>query len=329
MYMAMSDRVKFRNHTEEIQLILSCQTYNEGTTRKAQKEMHNYIAENKFKSWLILLVFMIFVGLFGFVFAQWSGRPGLTISIIVGAAVYALVMYFASTKISLAVNRAKEVTATDNPRLWKIVQRLAQEENLPMPRVYIMNDPAPNAFATGRNPQHAAVCATSGILEIMDDDELRAVFAHEMGHVRNYDIRVSMIAAGLAMVVSFLADFMLQMTWFRSNDNEDNGPLGTIFLIGGAILAPFVATLIQLAVTRRREYLADATGAETTHHPEELASALEKIAHYGSATQTQNTATAHLFFANPLRGGALLNLFSTHPPIEERIRRLRDMVGSA
>lgn len=291
--------------------------------------MQNQIAENKFKSWVILLVFMAFVGVLGFLFAAWSGRPSLTIAVIIGAAIYALIMYFASSKISLAVNRAHEIQETDNPRLWRVVERLSQEENLPMPRVYIMDDPAPNAFATGRNPQHAAVCATSGILEIMDDDELRAVFAHEMGHVRNYDIRVSMIAAGLAMVISFLADFMLQMTWFRNNNERDSNQLTLIFMIVGAFLAPFVATLIQLAVTRRREYLADATGAMTTQHPEELASALEKIERYGSATRTQNTATAHLFFANPLRGGGLLNLFSTHPPIEERIRRLREMAQTA
>lgn len=291
--------------------------------------MQNQIAENKFKSWVILLVFMALVGALGFLFAAWSGRRGLTIAVIMGAAIYALIMYFASSKISLAVNRAHEIQETDNPRLWRVVERLTQEENLPMPRVYIMDDPAPNAFATGRNPKHAAVCATSGILEIMDDDELRAVFAHEMGHVRNYDIRVSMIAAGLAMVVSFLADFMLQMTWFRSNNERDNNQLTLIFMIVGAFLAPLVATLIQLAITRRREYLADATGAMTTRHPEELASALEKIERYGSVTQTQNTATAHLFFANPLRGGGLLNLFSTHPPIEERIRRLREMAQNA
>jgi heat shock protein HtpX len=291
--------------------------------------MQNQIASNKFKSWLIMLVFMGFVGALGFLFAQWSGNPSLTITVVIGAAVYAAVMYFASSKISLAVNGAKEISETDNPRLWRIVRRLSQEENLPMPRVYVMNDPAPNAFATGRNPQHAAVCATTGILEIMDDDELRAVFAHEMGHVRNYDIRVSMIAAGLAMVVSFLANFMLQMTWFRSNDEDNNSPLALVFMIGGAILAPFVATLIQLAITRKREFLADATGAMTTRHPEQLASALEKISQYGSATMVQNTATAHLFFANPLKGGAILNLFSTHPPIEERIRRLREMAVSA
>jgi heat shock protein HtpX len=287
--------------------------------------MENQVASNKFKSWMIMLVFVVFVGLLGWLFAAYTGNRGLTYAIILGAAVYAGIMYFASARISLAVNGAKEIHEQDNPRLWRIVARLSQEENLPMPRVYIMNDPAPNAFATGRNPQHAAVCATSGILEIMDDDELRAVFAHEMGHVRNYDIRVSMITAGLSIVVSFLANFLLQMTWFRSNDDEDSGPLTMVFAIAAAILAPFAATLIQLAVTRRREYLADATGAQTTHHPEELASALEKIAAQGSVTRTQNTATAHLFFANPLRRGGLMNLFSTHPPLEDRIRRLRQM----
>jgi heat shock protein HtpX len=291
--------------------------------------MENQVASNKFKSWLIMLVFTVFVGALGFLFAAYTGNRGLTVGIIVGAAVYAFIMYFASARISLAVNGAKEVHEQDNPRLWRIVQQLAQEENLPMPRVYIMDDPALNAFATGRNPRHAAVCATTGILEAMNDNELRAVFAHEMGHVRNYDIRVAMIAAGLTIVVSFIADFLLQMTWFRNSNEEDNSPLTAVFAIVGALLAPFIATLIQLAVTRRREYLADATGAMTTHHPEDLARALEKIRTYGSTTQAQNTATAHLFFANPLRGGALMSLFSTHPPIEERIRRLREMALAA
>ena len=194
-----------------------------------------------------------------------------------------------------------------------------------MPKVYIMNDPAPNAFATGRNPEHAAVCATTGILDIMTDTELEGVFAHELGHVKNYDIRVSMIAFALAAVVSLIADMLLHLTFFRNSDSENNSPIMLVFMIAGAILAPLVATMIQLAISRRREYLADATGALATRYPEGLASALEKIATYGRPLQKQNSSTAHFFFANPLKGGGVANLFSTHPPIEERIRRLREM----
>lgn len=292
--------------------------------------MYSEIARNKFKSWVIILFFVLFVGLLGWGFSEYmTGTPSLTIGVLFGAAVYALFMYFAGGKVSLAVNGAKEIQKSDNPRLWRIVENLAITEGLPMPRVYIMDDPAPNAFATGRDPKHAAVCATTGILEIMNDTELEGVFAHEMGHVKNYDIRVSMIAAALAVVVSLIADTILHLTWFRNSDDNNNSPFVMIFAIVGAILAPLVATLIQLAITRRREYLADATGALATRYPEGLASALEKIGAYGSTLQRQNTATAHLFFANPLKSGALAGLFSTHPPIEERIKRLREMGGHA
>jgi heat shock protein HtpX len=287
--------------------------------------MTNQIAQNKFKSWLIIAGFVAFVGALGWLLARFTGRPSLTYGVFIGAAVYAFVMYFMGTKISLAVNGAKEIKEHDNPRLWNIVRELSEAENLPMPRVFIMNDPAPNAFATGRNPKNAAVCATTGILEIMDDTELRGVFAHEIGHVKNYDIRVSMIAAALTIVVAFIADMILTSTIFGNNDEEDSGPLTAVFAILGAVLAPFIAMLIQLAITRRREYLADATGAHTTRNPEGLASALAKIGAYGSTTRHQNTSTAHLFFANPLRGKALMGLFSTHPPVEDRIRRLRNM----
>jgi heat shock protein HtpX len=292
--------------------------------------MYSEIARNKMKSWLIILFFVLFVGLLGFLFGQYANSWPLTFGVIIGAGIYALVMYFAGSKVALAVNGAKQIQKKDNARLWRIVENLAISEGLPMPKVYIMDDPAPNAFATGRNPKNAAVCATTGILEIMDDTELEGVFAHEMGHVKNYDIRVSMIAAALAIVVGFIADMLLHMTFFRGGDDDEGGsPLFFILAIVGAILAPFVATLIQLAITRRREYLADATGALATRYPEGLASALEKIAAYGSATRRQNTSTAHLFFANPLRGKGLMNLFSTHPPIEDRIKRLREMGSHA
>jgi heat shock protein HtpX len=187
-----------------------------------------------------------------------------------------------------------------------------------------MNDPAPNAFATGRDPEHASVCATSGLLEIMNDTELQGVFAHELAHVKNYDIRVSMIAFALAAAITLIADIFLRMTFFSRDDREQNQFLLILGIIA-AILAPIIATLIQLAISRRREYLADATGALTTRYPEGLASALEKIEKTGSVLKKQNTATAHFFFANPLRKHSITNLFSTHPPIEDRIKRLNEM----
>jgi heat shock protein HtpX len=288
--------------------------------------MYSDIAANKRKTVFIMIVFIAFVTLLIWVFDMvWGGKStGVFYGGVIGAAIYTLVTYYAGSKMALAVNGATEIQKKDNPRLWRMVENLSITDGLPMPKVYIMDDPAPNAFATGRDPKHAVVCATSGILQIMDDKELEGVLAHEMGHVKNYDIRVSMVAFALTAVISLIADIMLRLTWFRNDDRETNQ---VTFILGivAAILAPLVATMIQLAVSRQREYLADATGALTTRYPEGLASALEKIEKTGSTLQRQNSATAHLFFANPLRGHTLASLFSTHPPLEDRIKRLREM----
>lgn len=290
--------------------------------------MYSEIASNKRKTVVIMLLFVLVVGgliwLFDKIYG--GGQPSIFIGALIGSLVYALITYISGSRLSLAVNGATEIMQHDNPRLWRIIENLSITDGLPMPRVFIMNDPAPNAFATGRDPSHAAVCATSGLLDIMDDTELQGVFAHELGHVKNYDIRVSMVAFALTAVISLLADIMLRLSWFRGDDRENNNNQ-LFFIVGivGAILAPLVATLIQLAISRKREYLADATGALTTRYPEGLASALQKIEQTGSVTRRQNTATAHLFFANPLKSGNLANLFSTHPPIADRIARLRNM----
>lgn len=195
---------------------------------------------------------------------------------------------------------------------------------MPMPKVYIMDDPAPNAFATGRDPNHSSVCATTGLINMMTDHELEGVMAHELGHIKNYDIRINLAAFALVAVIGVLSDIFLRVAWF--SDDED-GKGGQIALIIGitvrAILAPIAAVLIQLAISRQREYLADATGALTTRYPEGLASALTKIGEYGSALKKQSPTTAHLFFANPLKGKSLAGLFSTHPPVAERVKRLQ------
>lgn len=287
--------------------------------------MYSNIAANKRKTVIIMAVFVIFVALIIWVFDKYlGGSTGVFYGGLIGAAVYVLITYYSGAKLALAVNGAKQIQKADNPRYWRMVENLAITEGLPMPKVYIMDDPAPNAFATGRDPRHAAVCATTGLLDMMDDQELEGVLAHELGHVKNYDIRVTMVAFALTAVISLLADIMLRMVWFR-NDERENNQAFIVLGIVAAILAPIIATMIQLAVSRQREYLADATGALTTRYPEGLAGALEKIKHAGSATRRQNTATAHLFFANPLKGGSLASLFSTHPPIDERIARLRSM----
>ena len=292
--------------------------------------MYTEIARNKRKTVYIMLFFIVLVSGLGWIAARYVGQPLVTPFVLIGALVYALFSYLSGSKMALAVNGAKEIQKQDNPRLWRIVENLAITEGMPMPKVYVMDDPAPNAFATGRDPKHSAVCATTGIMELLDDNELEGVMAHELGHVKNYDIRVSMIAFSLVVVIGFIADLLLHFSFFRSNDNEGNN--NTLFFVIGivaAILAPFVASLIQLAISRHREYLADATGALATRYPEGLASALEKISQTGSSLKTQNTSTAHLFFANPLSKGAISGLFSTHPPIEQRVARLRKMGDGA
>jgi heat shock protein HtpX len=211
--------------------------------------------------------------------------------------------------------------------LYRTVENLAITDGLPTPKIYIIDDPAPNAFATGHKPTDASVAVTSGLLDIMDDSELEGVIAHELGHVKNYDIRVSMIAFALVAAIGLIADILLRISWFGGGRDDDNNSNQLFFILGiaAAILAPIVATLIQLAISRQREYLADATGALTTRYPEGLASALAKIEQTGSTVRRQNTSTAHLYFANPLKGKGVANLFSTHPPIKDRIARLMKM----
>jgi heat shock protein HtpX len=284
--------------------------------------MYSNIAANKRKTFYIFFFFIIFIGALGWLVASYLGHPIITPYILIGSLIYALFTYYSGSRMALAVNGAKQIEKKDNPRLWRIVENLSITDGLPMPKVYIMEDPALNAFATGRDPKHAAVCATSGILEALTDTELEGVMAHELGHVKNYDIRVSMYAFALVSVVSILADVILHMTLFSDRDNRS--PYEYIFAIAAIVIAPLVATAIQLAISRRREFLADATGALTTRYPEGLASALEKIALQGSTLQKANPSTAHLFFANPLKPGIIAGLFSTHPPIEERIRVLRN-----
>lgn len=288
--------------------------------------MYSNIAANKRKTFYIFFAFILLIAGLGYLAAVYLGHPIITPFILVGALIYALITYYSGAKMSLAVNGAKEIQKRDNPRLYRIVENLAITNGMPMPKVYIMEDPAPNAFATGRDPKHAAVCATTGLLDIMTDTELEGVMAHELGHVKNYDIRVSMYAFALVAVVSILADIILHMTLFSNRDNRN--PIEYVLAIAAIIIAPLAATAIQLSISRRREYLADATGALTTRYPEGLASALEKIGQYGSTLQKQNASTAHLFFANPLKKGSLSGLFSTHPPIEERVKILREMGDS-
>jgi heat shock protein HtpX len=289
--------------------------------------MYSEIASNKRKTWLVIALFGIIIGVLGWIISNIYNTPFFFYLALIVGGVYALIQYFAAAKLALAMNGAHEVTKKDEPRLYRMVENLSITTGMPMPKVYVMEDQGLNAFATGRDPKHAVVCATRGLLDIMDDQELEGVLAHEMGHVQNYDIRVMMIVFGLVSAIGLIADIIMHMFWFGGNSDDDNSPSPVFIVLGilAAIIAPIVATLVQLAVSRRREYLADSTGALTTRYPEGLISALEKIRDHGSVTRKQNTATAHLFFANPLKGKSLARLFSTHPPIEDRIARLRKM----
>lgn len=290
--------------------------------------MYSAIAANKRNTILIMVLFVALIAGIGYIFSVIYGSTGIFWGTLIGVTIYTLIQYFAAAKLALSMNGAKEIQKSDNPRLYRIVENLAITTGVPMPKVYLVNDPAPNAFATGRDPKHAHVAATTGILELMDDRELEAVMAHEMGHVQNYDIRVMMIVFGLVSAIGLIADIFLRLMWFGGDNDNPPHPIFMILGIVAAILAPIIAILVQAAVSRQREYLADATGAMTTRDPEGLASALEKLAGVSTATHRQNSSTAHLFFANPLRGKSLAKLFSTHPPLSERITRLRSIGGS-
>lgn len=284
--------------------------------------MYSEISSNKRKTVFIMIIFVLLVSALAWVFAYFlGGGMRVTYYAIFGSLLYVIISYFVSSKTALAVNGASQISKNENPRLYRIVENLSITEGLPMPKVYIIDDPAPNAFATGRDPAHASVAATSGLLEILNDKELQGVMAHELGHIKNYDIRVAMMAFAFVAVIGLISDFILRISWFSDNDDRSQVFVGIII----AILAPIIAMIVQLAISRKREYLADATGALTTRYPEGLASALQKIGETGSVMKRQNSTTAHLFFSNPLKKGGLANLFSTHPPINERIKRLERM----
>lgn len=287
--------------------------------------MYEQIASNKRRTIILLIAFVGLLWGFAYIISLATGNRGLFFFIGLFSLSYAIFSYFSGAKMALAINRAKEIQKKDDPRLWRTVENLAITDGLPMPKVYIMDDPAPNAFATGRKPEISAVCATTGLLEMMNDTELEGVIAHELGHIKNYDMRVNTIAFALVGIISMIADFFWHITFWGGDDRREGNQLMYVLAIVAVILAPIAASMIQLAISRRREYLADATGALTTRYPDGLASALEKIGKYGSALRKPNTATAHMFFANPLKSGGLTNLFSTHPPVEARIKALHEM----
>ncbi len=262
--------------------------------------------------------------LFMFVGQALGGKQGMLI-----AFVFALGMnffaYWNSDKMALAMNRAREVSEAEAPELHSLVAELAQRAGIPTPRVYVVDNATPNAFATGRNPEHAAVAVTTGILQILNREELAGVLAHELGHIKNRDILISSIAAVMAGAISQLATMAMFFGGGRSEDGEGSNPLVAIIAM---LVAPFAASLIQLAISRSREYIADASGAEICGHPLALANALAKLSQSNERRPMEvNPASAQMYIVNPLKGGSLAGLFTTHPPVEERIRRLQAMAG--
>ncbi len=291
--------------------------------------MYSAIAKNKRNTVFIMIFFLLIIGGLGALAAQVYRNPTIVIMTLVFAGGYAAIQYFAAGSQAVAMSGAVQIEQADNPRLWRVVENLSITNGMPMPKVYIVNDPAPNAFATGRDPEHAIVAATTGLLDIMTDAELEGVMAHELGHVKNYDIRVSMIVFGLVVAVGFIADMFLRMAFFGGRGNNNNGgggnPLILVFGLVAMIIAPLIAGIVQAAVSREREYLADATSAMTTRYPDALASALEKLGEYGRPLQKQASTMSHMWIADPLKPGIMTRLFSSHPPIEARIERLKTM----
>lgn len=290
--------------------------------------MYKAIAANKRNTLLIMAVFIGLITAIGYAVSLLYGNTSITFWVLGGVTIYAIIQYFFASKIATSMMGAHEIQKRDNPRLFRIVENLSITLGLPMPKVYVIEDAAPNAFATGRDPQHAIVAATTGLMDIMDDNELKAVMAHEMGHVQNYDIRVSMIAFGLVSAIALLSDLILHMFIFGDRRESNVHPAMIVIGILVIVLAPIIATMIQLAISRQREFLADASGSMTTRDPDSLANALEKLQKYGQPMKKQSSATAHLFFSNPLKGGGISKLFSSHPPLEARIERLRRNAGT-
>lgn len=297
--------------------------------------IYSQISSNKLKTWVIVFLFVIFITTLLYVYGNATGY-GLSFAAIALflSGLMSLGSYYYSDKIILGMSSAKQIVKKDNPELFRIVENLCIGAGIPMPKVYIIEDSAPNAFATGRDPKHAVICTTTGLLQKLNKIELEGVIAHELSHIRNFDIRLMAIVVVLVGLVALLANFFMRSLWFgggRRNSRGGGNAQGIFLLIAIilAILSPIIASLIQLSISRKRELLADASGALLTRYPEGLASALEKIGKDKEPLEVANNATAHLYIENPFKGKVSGNwfagLFNTHPPIEERIKTLRSM----
>lgn len=287
--------------------------------------LYNEADKNTRMTWIYIAGFLIFVIGIGYAFAQMMGNSAILYFAVIFSTIMSFGSYWWSDRIVLAMSDAKEVTHDNARELYHLVENLCITAGLPVPKIYIIQDSAPNAFATGRNPQHGVICVTTGILEKLEKVELEGVLAHELSHIGNRDILLSTVVVVLVGFVALIADWFQHWAFFGGGD-DDNGNSNIISIIIGillSLLAPLAAMMIQMAISRKREYLADASAALLTRHPEGLARALEKISSDQEPLEVANRATAHLYITNPFKGGNIAKLFSTHPPIEDRVARLR------
>jgi heat shock protein HtpX len=286
--------------------------------------MRKQIAQNKRNTIIIMVVFVAIITLIGWLFAWLCNNPILLIVFFVISLGYALFQYFVADKLAISAAGAKQIERADNERYYRIVEQIVLEANIPQPKVYLINDDAPNAFATGRDPNHSCIAVTTGLLEIMEDNELKAVIGHELSHIKNYDIRVSMIVFGLVCMVGFMSDFGLRVLFYSDRKEEDNSPVGALIALIVLALSPIVATIVQMGISRQREYLADASSASLIGNPDDMISALRKLDTHTRPMRQQNVATEAMYISNPLRKSTISKLFSTHPPLESRIERLEN-----
>jgi heat shock protein HtpX len=288
--------------------------------------LYTQAEKNVRKTWILITSFLVFIIFLGWIFSQVFDSPLILYVAVFIAFFQSFISYWYSDKIVLAMSRGRPIEKKDNPELYRIVENLCIGAGLPMPKIYIIEEAQPNAFATGRDKEHAVVAVTRGLLERLEKAELEGVIAHELAHIGNKDMLLQTITVTLVGFVAILSDWFLRISRFSyKTEREKGSEILFIFAILASILAPLAAQLIHLAISRKREFLADATGALITRYPEGLARALEKIASYPYSMKIASNATAHLFIVNPFRGSKIANLFSTHPPIEERIKALREM----
>lgn len=285
--------------------------------------MYSQIGSNKRKTWFVMAMFFVIIAIIAGLFYAVTEDIQAVYLIMGISAGYALIQYFFATKMAVMASGARQIEKRENPRLYNAVENISITTGLPMPKVYIIDDPSPNAFATGRDPEHAMVAATTGLIDMMSDRELTGVMAHEMAHIGNYDIRVSLVAFALTVMIGFMADIVWRIG-LRSDDRDSKPVIGVLMAVV-AIVAPIMATLVQLAVSRKREFLADATASLTTRDPEGLAMALEKLREDKTKLRHNNPSMSNMYINNPSKKGFVAKMFSTHPPIEERIEALRKM----